>query len=192
LNRIGIAYQAQLNARDARKFYERAIKVDKTFAPAINNLGSLYYNQKRYGKAIRQYKRAIQIDGGVASFHSNLAYAYLGEKKYNEMMVAFRRALELDPTIFDRRNRAGSVVLERSVEDHGAFSFYLAKTFAQMGNAERCADFLKKARDEGFKNVAAVKTDPAFAGVRAHPAVKNFLDSLTATPSAGAPPSSTS
>ena len=70
------------------------------------------------------------------------------------------------------------MVVERGVEDHGTFYFYLAKTYGQMGDADRCVDNLKKARDENFKDIISVRSDPAFARVRANPVMKEFLDSL--------------
>lgn len=188
LNRIGNTYQALQRFRDAKKYYQRALKADPHFAAATNNIGCIYYSDKRYGKAARQYRKAIKMDSSVASFHSNLGYAYLGEKKYKEMMEEFRTAVSLDPTIFDQHNRSGTIVLERSVEDRGAFYFYLAKTYGQMGDTERCLLYLKKARDEHYKDILSVKTDPAFAPVRPKPAMKDFIDGLT--PPAGPNPSS--
>lgn len=179
LNRLGNTYQALQKQREAKKYYERALKADPHFAAAVNNIGCIYYNEKRYGKAARQYLKAIKMDSSVASFHSNLGYAYLGEKKYQEMMESFRTALALDPTIFDQHNRSGTIVLERGVEDRGTFYFYLAKTYGQMGDTERCLLYLKKARDEHYKDILTVKTDPAFAPVRLDPAMREFIDGLT-------------
>jgi len=179
LNRIGNTYQALHRDKDARKYYNRALQSDPRFAAAVNNIGCLYYNEHNYGKAARQYRRAIKMDSSVASFHSNLGYAYLGEKKYKEMMEAFHNAVALDPTIFDQHNRSGSIVVERSVENRGAFFFYLAKAYGQTGDSMRCLDYLKKARDEHFKDILLVKTDPAFAPVRSNPAIKDFMDNLT-------------
>jgi tetratricopeptide (TPR) repeat protein len=184
LNRIGNAYLALQRLRDAKKYYERARKADPHFAAAVNNIGCVYYNERRYGKAAQQYRKAIKMDSSVASFHSNLGYAYLGEKKYKEMMEAFHAAVALDPTVFDQHNRSGAIELERSVEDRGEFYFYLAKVYGQMGDTERCLHYLKKARDEHYKDILSVKTDPAFAPVRPNPEMKEFMDGLTppATP----------
>jgi tetratricopeptide (TPR) repeat protein len=179
LNRIGNAYQALQKMREAKSYYERAMKADPRFAVAANNIGCLYYNEKRYGRAEKEYRKAIKMDANVASFHSNLGYTYLAEKKYKEMMLSFREAVSLDPTIFDQHNRSGAIVLERSVEDRGAFYFYLAKAYAGMGDIERCLEYLKKARDEHYKDILSVKTDPAFAPVRPNPAMKDFMDGLT-------------
>jgi len=180
LNRLGNVYQALQNADEAKMYYRRALKADPHFAAAVNNLGCLYYNEKSYRKAVRQYRKAIQMDPGVASFYSNLAFSYLAQRKYPEMMESFQRAAALDSTIFDQRNRSGVVVLERGADSSGAVYFYLAKTFGQMGDLDHCLEFLAKARDAHYKNIAAVKTDPAFAPVRSKPAMKEFIDRLVA------------
>jgi tetratricopeptide (TPR) repeat protein len=179
LNKIGIAFHQELNFRQAKKYYERAIHADPRYASAVNNLGAIEYAAKNYKKAIRQYDKAIAIDPTVGSFYSNLGYANFGMKRFDAAMAAFRKAIQIDPTLFEQHGQAGTVLMERSVEDRGAFFFYLAKSFAQAGNAERCAAYLRKSRDEGYKSVAAAKTDPAFAAVREDPLVKDILDSLT-------------
>ena len=178
LNRVGIVYEALHRLGEAKRYYQRALKADPHYSAAVNNLASLDYNQQNYGRAARAYRRAIQMDPEVASYHSNLAYTFLAQKKYKEMVEAFLTALRLDPSILDQHNRSGSVIIERGVEDHASFYFYLAKTYGRMGDAVHCVDYLKKARDEKFKNLLSVRTDPAFAPVRSDPVMKDFLDSL--------------
>jgi len=183
LNRLGNTYQALHRDKDAKHYYELALKADPHFAAAVNNIGCLYYNEHNMGKASRQYRRAIKMDSSVASFHSNLGYAYLGQKKYKEMLESFHAAVALDPTIFDQHNRSGAVVMERSVENRGAFYFYLAKTYGQTGDVARCLEFLRKANGEHYKDIMLVKTDSAFASVRNKPEMKEFIDGLTPLPS---------
>ncbi len=187
LNKIGICYHHLLKLNDAKRHYQLALRADPKFASAANNIGTIYYQQKKYKKAVKEYQRAIAIGPELGSFDSNLGYAYFSDKQYDRAMAAFRRALQLEPTVFERHSLTGTAMMERSVEDHGLFFFFLAKSYAQMGNAERCAEFLRKARDEGFTKVASAKTDPAFAGVREHPLVKQVLDNLSP---AGKPKSS--
>ncbi len=184
LNKAGIACQQQLDFKNAKRYYERAIKIDPKFNVAINNLGTVYYQFRKYKRAVREYKKALSLDPESGSFYSNLGYAYFSLKEYDNAMAAFRRALELDPGLFERRNTAGSLLMERTVGDRGLFFFYLAKSYAQMNNAQRCAEYLRKSRDEGYKQVATAKTDPAFATVRENPLVKEVLDSLTPSPPA--------
>jgi hypothetical protein len=55
------------------------------------------------------------------------------------------------------------------------FFFMMAKEYAQLGDAEHCADYLRKSHDEGYKDVAKAKTDPAFKKVVDDPTVHGVL-----------------
>ncbi len=175
LNKLGIAYHQQTMLGEAKRCYERAAKADRTYATPYNNIGTIYYQRRNYGKAIRAYKKALQLNPNMAAVYSNLGYAYFGEKHYEEAMDAFHHALTLDPTVFDRGRSIGSLLQDRSVSDHGLFYFFLAKSFAKLGNAQRCAEYLRKARDEGYPGWASAKTDPAFASVLHDPGVMEIL-----------------
>ena len=176
LNKLGIALHQQAALSAALKYYERASKVDPAYADAQNNIGTIWYQRKKYGRAIKAYQKAINIRSDMAVLHSNLAYAYFGDKKYQEAISSFRQALALDPQLFDHNSsRSGSILQDRSVGDRGRFYFLLAKSFAEAGNLERCLIYLRKAKDEGYKELSAVKSDPSFAAVLKDPAVQEVL-----------------
>jgi tetratricopeptide (TPR) repeat protein len=175
MNMIGIAYLNMANYGQAKKFFERAAKTDKQYPSAVNNLGMVYYQQKNYRRAIREYIRAVAIDPGQSGTHANLGYAYYKTKKYAEAAAEFHKALELDPHTFEHNERTGTMMQDRSVENHGLFFFMMAKEYAQMGDAEHCADYLRKSLDEGYKDVAKAKTDPAFKKVLDDPSVQGVL-----------------
>ncbi len=189
-NSAGIALMQLGNFGEARKFFLRATKVNKKFAAAYNNIGAIYFAQKQYPKAIRQYEKALSIEAQSAGFYSNLGYAYFGEKRYPQALQSFQKAMAIDPNTFQQSDRNGSVMQYRSVEDRGLFDFMLAKSYAQMGDAQHCAVYLRRAIDDGYKQVALAGTDPAFAGVRSDPDVKTILDEIAAqeTKSSSAPP----
>jgi tetratricopeptide (TPR) repeat protein len=175
MNMIGIAYLNVGNYAMARKNFERAAKTDKKYASAVNNLGMVWYQQKNYRRAIREYQRAVVIDPGQGGTHANLGYAYYKTKKYAEAAAEFRKALEIDPHTFDHNERVGTMMQDRSVENKGLFFFMMAKEYAQMGDAEHCAEYLRKSLDEGYKDVAKARTDPAFKKVLDDPAVHGVL-----------------
>ena len=176
LNKLGIAYHQQTMLSVAQRFYEKAAKADPQYADALNNIGTIYYQRKKYGKAVRYYRKALQIRETMPAVYCNLGYAYFSEKHYVEAMDAFQRAVQLDPAVFDHSSRTGSILQDRSlVGERGMFNFLLAKSYAQMGNAERCAHYLRKARDEGYSSMAKVKDDPAFAAVLRDPGVQEAL-----------------
>ena len=176
LNKLGIALHQQAALGPALKYYERASKVDPSYADARNNIGTIWYQRKKYGRAIKAYQKAIDIRSDMAVLHSNLAYAYFGDKKYEQAISSFRQALVLDPQLFEHSSsRSGSILQDRSVGDRGRFYFLLAKSFAEAGNLERCVIYLRKAKDEGYKELAAVKLDPSFAAVLQDPAIQEVL-----------------
>jgi tetratricopeptide (TPR) repeat protein len=176
LNKLGIALHQQAALGAALKYYERASKVDPSYADAQNNIGTIWYQRKKYGRAIKAYQKAINIRNDMAVLHSNLGYAYFGDKKYVQAISSFRQALALDPQLFEHSNsRNGSILQDRSVGDRGRFYFLLAKSFAEAGNLERCLIYLRKAKDEGYKELSAVKTDPSFAAALKDPAIQEVL-----------------
>ena len=175
LNKLGIAHS--ISARvPALKCYERAVKVDPRYADAENNVGTIWYQRKKFEKAIKAYRKAIAIRSDMAVLYSNLGYAYFGDKKYEEAIFAFRQALTLDPQLFEHNgSRSGSILQDRSVEDRGRFYYMLAKSYAQAGDLDRCIHYLRKAKDEGYKNFADIKKDPAFGAALKDPAVQELL-----------------
>ena len=175
-NKLGIALHQQEALTLALKCYERATKIDPTYADAQNNIGTVWYQRKKYGKAIKSYQKAIKLRTDMAVLYSNLGYAYFGEKKYEQSLVSFHQALTLDPQFFEHNgSRNGSVLQDRSVTDRGRFYYMLAKSFAQAGNIERCIIYLRKAKDEGFKELNAAKTDPDFASLLKNPEIQEIL-----------------
>ena len=175
MNMIGIAYLDLSNYDQAKKYFARAAKADKKYSSAVNNLGMVYYHQKNFRGAIRQYEKAVAIDPNQAGTHSNLGFAYHNSNKYPEAAAEFQKALEIDPTIFERNDRVGTMVQDRSVNNHGLFFFTMAKVYAQKGDAAHCAQYLRKSLDEGYKDVGKAATDPAFKDVINDPVVQEVM-----------------
>ena len=175
LNKVGVAFQQLGDLDRSEKFYKRAMHADKTFASAANNCGTVEYEKKHYSKAISMYNKALDLRSDLPTVYSNLGYAYFEDKQFPQAMDSFQKALALDPTIFDRRGLGGTVVLQRTATDPGLFYFFVAKTYAQAGDAERAAHYLKLARDDGYSGFLSAQTDPAFAKVIKDPALQEVL-----------------
>jgi tetratricopeptide (TPR) repeat protein len=176
-NELGISFHNQSELDLALRCYQKSTKLDSKYADAENNVGTIYYERRKYAKAIRAYKKAIAIREDYASFYLNLGYAYFSEKKFDDSIASFRKALQIDPDTFDAsRSRSGTIIQDRSIaNDRAQFYFLLAKSFAESGNVERCIIYLKKARDEGYQDMKAVKSDPSFQIVIKDPAVQDLL-----------------
>ncbi len=187
LNKIGVAYQQDADIASAGRYYKRAMKANKTYTSAINNLGTIEYEKKHFGKAIHLYKQAMALHppNEMSTLYSNLGYAYFADKEFPQALDCFEKALALDPDVFGHHGGYGSTIQQRSTTDPGLFNFLVAKTYAKQGDAERCAHYLKIARDDGYKKMADVQADPEFSRVIKDPRV---LEVLQTTPSfAGEP-----
>ena len=64
LNKIGIAYHQLLDLEAARKYYERALKLDKQYAEAINNLGTIALNGAGATTELELIQHGITLQGG--------------------------------------------------------------------------------------------------------------------------------
>jgi tetratricopeptide (TPR) repeat protein len=175
LNMIGIAYLNMSKFDQAKKYFERSAKADKKYSSAVNNLGMVWYEQKNYRRAIREYKKAVAIDPEQGGAHANLGFAYYKMKKYLDAAAEFHKALEIDPHAFDRNERVGTMVQDRSVENHGMFFYMMAREYARIGDAVHCADYLRKSFDEGYKDAVKARSDSDFKKVVNDPAVQGVL-----------------
>lgn len=174
-NKMGIAYHQMLEIDLARKYYERAVKLDKNYAEAVNNLGTVHYAKKSYRRAISSYKKALEINPNSASIYSNLGTAHFARKKYKEASEAYAKALELDPEVFEHRGSAGVLLQERSVTERAKFHYYLAKTYAKAGMIERALLYMRKSLEEGFKEREKYKEDPEFAQLQQLPEFQQLI-----------------
>src|SRR5581483_9261613 len=151
-NKIGICALQLARWDQARKEFEKAAKLDKTYPEAFNNAGVVYYLQKKHKKAIKYYEKA------------NAEYL---------------RAMEIDPDVFEHRSTAGISFQSSSPEDRALYNYILAKMYARMGNADRSLLYLRKAMEDGYTKIQSVYSDAEFAALRKDP---RFSELMAARP----------
>jgi tetratricopeptide (TPR) repeat protein len=166
-NKIGICELLMEELGAARADFEKALKRNKNYAEALNNIGAVYHREKNYSKAIRYYKKALALNEANASFHMNLGTAWFSQKQYERTISEYVRALELDPEVLARNERGGTTARMLNAEDRANYAFLLARLYAKRGDLDRCLEFLKKAKEEGYGKLMDVYTDPDFATMRA-------------------------
>jgi tetratricopeptide (TPR) repeat protein len=175
-NKIGIAYHQMMLIDIARRYYERAIKLDPKYPEAINNLGTTYYSKKNYRRAIKLYRRALKLSPESASIYSNLGTAFFGRKNYKKAAEAYQTALSLDPDVFEHRSAWGVLLQERNIEERAKFHYYLAKTYAKAGMNDRAMEYIRKALEEGFNDRKRLLEDPEFVSLRKLPEFQELLN----------------
>lgn len=180
LNKIGICQLLMQRNKEARKSFERAIKADRGHADAYNNLGVTYYATRNYGTAIRQYRKAIALKNDAGSYYSNLGTAYFNKKEFEKAIESYARAVELDPNIFDRSSHAGVQAKLASPEDQSHYDYLLAKLYARTGVPEVSLHYLKKAKEEGYRDLKDVFKDSEFSTLRKDPRFIELMSEKTA------------
>jgi tetratricopeptide (TPR) repeat protein len=196
-NKVGITELQLGRHKDAQKSFERALKLDPKFAEAYNNRGAVYYiagaqqqvqaerahksvpsgAAKNYRKAVKEYLKALELRDDGASYHSNLGTAYFALKDFPAAINEYARALQLDPDVFERRSQTGIAAHMSSPEDRAHYSFVLARMYAKTGNLDRALIYLRKAMEDGYKDINAVYKDQEFATLRQDPRFAELMNS---------------
>ncbi len=165
-NKEGMAYLLMQRPKEATKCFDRAMKADKHAPEGYNNRGYMEYRKDSYNKAIRYYQKALSIRPTDAVFHYNMGSAYFAMHNYARAAQEYHAAYTLDPDIFQRVSKTGIMAQSTSPEDRAAFSFMVAKLYAQAGDFDHALEYLRKALEEGYKDIKKVYTDAEFASLR--------------------------
>ncbi len=169
LNKVGITELMMQRYHEAKKSFEQSIKADRSYPDAYNNLGVVMYEEKKYRAAIKQYRKAIALDNTSASFFSNLGAALFSKKEFDPAVVAYQQAMQIDPDVFLRSSHTGVQAQLPSPEDRAHYDYTVAKLYAKMGYSDRSLEYLRKAKEEGYKDFKDVYKDQEFAGLRKDP-----------------------
>jgi len=180
VNKIGMSQLLLHRYKEAKKSFDHAIRLDKKYANAYANEAVVLYEQGSYGKSIHYYDKAIQIDDKEAVFYNNRAASLFAKKQYEKAMVDYAKALELDPDIFERTGRgAGIQARLPSPQDRARYDYVLAKLYARNGLPDRSLHYLKKAMEEGYKNIKDVYSDNEFSSLRKDPRFAELMAAKT-------------
>ena len=166
LNKVCRTQLLMARWHDAQKSCEHAIKADHAFADPVNNLGVALYGELKLRAAVKEYEKAIALDGNSASFYSNLGAAYFAKKEFDKAAVAYQHALEIDPEVFERSSREGVQAQLAGPGDRARYDYTVAKLYAKMGFSDRSLEYLKKAMEEGYKDIKNVYKDVEFTELR--------------------------
>ena len=180
-NKMGITLFLLHRDSEAKKEYERSIRLDRDYAEPHNNLGALYSDLAKYGAAIKEYKKALKLSDANAVFHKNLGTAYFRQKNFDATTREYTRAMQLDPSVFENKISGGVSVNLITSNDIGHFHYVMAQMYGQHGDAEHCRYYLAKANEEGYPIRSALH-DNEFAVLRKDPEFVTFVRSLKPPP----------
>lgn len=164
-NKIGIACQHLFAIDEAKRDYERALRIKPDYADAINNLGTVYYEKKNYKRAEKFYRRALKLMPHSATFYNNLGAAYFAQGKFKQGAQAYQLAFAIDPAVFGSDSLQGISELG-SLAQQANQNYCLAELFARAGMTDRAIEYLRQALDEGFSDRKRLMKDHDFSSLR--------------------------
>lgn len=173
-NKLGIAYLQYGNHKEARKEFNQAIKLNPQFVDALNNLGAVDCIDKKYNPAVRALKKALALNEANASAHLNMAEAWVGLKEMDRAMTEYARALELDADILSSEPD-GVLVQVGTPQQRARVDYLIAKAYAKRGNLEGALEYLQRARDLRYEELASVYQDSAFTGLWKDPRLQKIV-----------------
>lgn len=179
-NKLGLAQLKNNDLGAARLSFESAVKWNSKFADAVNNIGAVAYMQKNYGSAAKHFKKAVALDETRPAFHVNLGAAWFSQKKLDRAVAEYTRAVELDPDALKQDSKVGVAAQIASPEERARYSYMLAKIYAKRGDVEGCLLCLKKAKEEGYRDLANVYKDEDFSKMRENPKLHEVVAPPTA------------
>jgi len=174
-NKLGLAQLKNNDLRAARWSFESAVKWNSKSADAVNNIGAVAYMQKNYGSAAKHFKKAVALDETRAVFHVNLGAAWFSQKKLERAVAEYTRAMELDPEALKQEARVGITAQISSPEERAKYSYMLAKIYAKRGDVEGCLQCLRKAKEDGYRDLANVYKDEEFSRMRENPKLHDVV-----------------
>jgi tetratricopeptide (TPR) repeat protein len=147
---LGQAYERANRSEDAIDAYRQSIALEPRNFYARNNLGVLYSKKGMHAEAIDQFEAALKIEPNNPMAVKNLETAKGNKVSMQEREAVIARAEKYaaakpsDPTA----------------------TYQLARVYATYGRKEEAIEWLSKALQKGYKDLAYVRADPAFVSLR--------------------------
>lgn len=101
-NQVGTCYMTRGLHRQALLYYNRALDIEKNYAPAINNIGVMHFREGHHQKALAAFKEASELNTFSLTPSFNLAqvhlqYGFIDEAE--QVFLALRRQNTEEPEI---------------------------------------------------------------------------------------------
>jgi Flp pilus assembly protein TadD len=173
-NKLAVSEFKLGNKSPARKHFNQAVKCDPGNAIALNNLGALFLTEKKYNPAVRYLKQALALDETNATAHLNIAEAWMGLGDVERAMTEYTRALELDADIL-KSAQNGIVAQVSTPEQRARLDYLIAKAYARRGNLEGALEYLRRAKEGRYPDLAKVYTDQEFAALWQDPRLSSVI-----------------
>jgi tetratricopeptide (TPR) repeat protein len=161
-----------------------AQSLDPVSAIIARDLATMYYYKRDYDSALERCDNAIELNPHFPMTYLTLASVQEQRHELDESEAALERAVHLAPrsprligalarlfAITDRRRQALKLLheLEALARERYVSPFEFASLRFCLGQVEESTAWLSKAVDDRNSELLAIKADPRYASLTAHP-----------------------
>jgi serine/threonine-protein kinase len=179
-----------------------AHSLDPISAIIARDVAMMYYYKRDFDSALEHCDNAIELNPYFPPAYLTLAFVQEQRNELDESEAALERAVHLAPrsprsigalarlfAITGRRRQAFKMLhdLEALAKDRYVTPFEFAVLHFSFGQIDECREWLSKAIDDRNFELLAIKADPRFVSLTAHP----HLAPLIARVGVVAPPADT-
>ncbi len=173
-NKLGIVELLMGERGLAHKHFAQALKYNPRYVAALNNLGVVALLDKIYKPAVSYFKQALALDESNAHVHVNLAETWIALNENDRAMAEYLRALELDADVLSSSDEGIQAQLS-TPEQRARVSYIIAKMYMRRGNIEGALEYLRRAKEGDFPDLANVYTDPDFSPLWKDPRLAKII-----------------
>ncbi|MGB9906458.1 MAG: tetratricopeptide repeat protein [Candidatus Saccharicenans sp.] len=174
LNLLGLTYFKEQDYDLAEMYFLRAIRIDPEFNLGYLNLGGVYAMKQLYARAREYYEKALSLNPGLTAAYYSLGAVCFQLGDDQAALEYLARGLEQDPDFLEKHpdSLAGLPMKGNSLAE---LYFSFARFYASHQDVDRTVEYLKKARQAGFRNWERIDRESEFEKVRDNPAIREFL-----------------
>jgi Tfp pilus assembly protein PilF len=159
-------YEQTNNDVEAAAQYERALKVDSGYLPALLCYAQLHDSRQEYGAADKLYQQAIQKHPKDASIYNDWGLSYERRGKLPEAIVTLSKAVELQPKKPLYRNNLAMCLVELN-KPEDAFRQLVAVNSPAVAHYNLASLLHRKGNDAlAAQHFALAASDPALPQAR--------------------------
>ncbi len=159
---LAAALFSELNLRESRREFERAIELNPNYAFAHYSFGyTVLPALGEFDLAIAELRRAVDLDPFSVIINANLGYGYVVARRYPEAIAQLQKALELDPNFWTTHRNLGEALELSGQLDQGITEYeksykfsnddhalaYLAHAYALKGDREKALQLFTQMRE---------------------------------------------
>jgi TolB-like protein len=187
----------------AVEMFQKAIELDADFALAYADLGDAYANHYHMveppdkfwlDQAIEQIRKALTLDKDLPEAYKALGHCYEHLGQPEKAVEEYKKALVFRPNYVDAQIGLGQsycslgqyeealTQLKTALEHHPEISYIyytIGCVYSMQGDKDQALEWIQKAFDRGFRNIAFMKKDPFLDPIRKDPRFVRLLKDLS-------------